>query len=61
MSMQNYGNPPARNPSRAAGGTIPAKVSVPLPGVGATQSSQGGAKKPGAPAGFGSALINGKV
>lgn len=58
--QQSYSNPPSRNPSRAAGGTIPSQVSVPLPGTNANQSKEtGGMAK--APAGFNNGLINGKI
>lgn len=70
MSTQNYGNPPSRNVSIAAGrvggnstqgaGTLPSKVSVPLPGTNATQPAyKGGVKS--SPPGFSGGLINGKV
>ena len=41
-------------------GTLPAKVSVPLPGTDKTQSKQGGGMKQ-APAGFNNGLIAGKI
>lgn len=70
MAEQSYSNPASRNVSIAAGkvgsnqsqgaGTLPNKVSVPLPGTDKTQLKQGGgvAKAPG---GFNNGLINGKV
>lgn len=68
--MQDYGNPKGRNVSVAAGrvggnqmqgaGTLPNKVSVPLPGTNETQPAyKGGMRK--APAGFNGGLIPGKV
>lgn len=57
---QSYSNPPSRNPATAAGGTIPSKVSVPLPGTNETQRPETGGVKP-SPAGFNSPLINGKI
>lgn len=68
--MQDYSNPKSRNVSIAAGkvggnqtqgaGTLPSKVSVPLPGTNATQPAyKGGMAK--SPAGFNSGLINGKI
>jgi len=68
--MQNYSNPASRNTMRATGpvgsnqtqgaGTLPSKVSVPLPGTDATQPAyKGGTAK--APMGFNSGLINGKI
>lgn len=68
--MQNYQNPQSRNVSIAAGkvggnqtqgaGTLPSKVSVPMPGTNATQKPyKGGTAK--SPAGFGNGLINGKI
>lgn len=70
MAEQSYSNPASRNVSIAAGkvggnqtqgaGTLPNKVSVPLPGTNKTQSEyKGGSAK--APGGFNSGLINGKV
>lgn len=70
MAEQSYSNPASRNVSIAAGkvgsnqsqgaGTLPNKVSVPLPGTDKTQPSyNGGSKK--APGGFNNGLINGKV
>lgn len=70
--MQDYGNPKSRNVSIAAGrvggnqtqgaGTLPSKVSVPMPGTNAPSAAQG---KPGSkaktPAGFGGGVIPGKV
>lgn len=68
--MQDYGNPKSRNVSVAAGkvggnqtqgaGTIPSKVSVPLPGTNATQPAYKGGMKQ-APAGFNSGIIPGKI
>lgn len=58
--MQDYSNPKSRNASRAAKGTIPSKVSVPLPGTNKTQPKQGGGMKKSVP-GFGGGLINGKI
>lgn len=58
--MQDFNNPAARNPSRAAGGTIPGKVSVPFP-QNATKPQGGTGGKAKAPAGFNNGLINGKV
>lgn len=68
--MQDYSNPASRNVSVAAGkvggnqtqgaGTLPSKVSVPLPGTNATQSKQGGGMKK-APAGFNGGVIPGKI
>lgn len=68
--MQDYANPKSRNVSVAAGkvggnqtqgaGTIPSKVSVPLPGTNATQPKQGGGMKQ-TPAGFNSGIIPGKI
>jgi hypothetical protein len=68
--MQSYENPKSRNVSIAAGkvggnqtqgaGTLPSKVSVPMPGTNATQKPyKGGAAK--TPAGFGGGVINGKI
>jgi hypothetical protein len=68
--MQDYSNPASRNTMRAAGpvgsnqtqgaGTLPSKVSVPLPGTDATQPAyKGGTAK--APMGFNNGLINGKI
>lgn len=68
--MQDYSNPKSRNTSIAAGrvggnqtqgaGTLPSKVSVPLPGTNATQPEyKGGMAK--APAGFKGGLIPGKI
>lgn len=68
--MQDYSNPKSRNVSVAAGqvggnqtqgaGTIPSKVSVPLPGTNANQSEyKGGMAK--APAGFNNGIIPGKI
>jgi hypothetical protein len=68
--MQSYQNPKSRNVSIAAGkvggnqtqgaGTLPSKVSVPMPGTNATQKAyKGGVAK--SPAGFGNGLINGKI
>ena len=67
---QTYENPQSRNVSIAAGrvggnqtqgaGTLPSKVSVPLPGTNATQKPyNGGSAK--APGGFNNGLINGKI
>ena len=70
MAEQSYSNPAGRNVSIAAGkvggnqsqgaGTLPNKVSVPLPGTNKTQSKEGGgiAKAPG---GFNNGIINGKI
>lgn len=68
--MQDYSNPASRNVSVAAGkvggnqtqgaGTLPNKVSVPLPGTNETQSKQGGGMKK-APAGFNGGVIPGKI
>lgn len=58
--MQNYSNPKSRNTERAAGGTLPGKVSVPLPGTNANQSKQGGGMKKSVP-GFGGGVIPGKI
>jgi hypothetical protein len=41
-------------------GTLPSKVSVPLPGTNATQPAYKGGAKP-APVGFNNGLINGKI
>ena len=70
MAEQSYSNPASRNVSIAAGqvggnqsqgaGTLPNKVSVPLPGTDKTQSKQGGGVAK-TPAGFNGGLINGKV
>lgn len=68
--MQDYSNPKSRNVSVAAGrvggnqtqgaGTLPNKVSVPLPGTNRTQPEyKGGSAK--APTGFNGGIINGKV
>lgn len=68
--MQDYSNPKSRNVSVAAGqvggnqtqgaGTIPSKVSVPLPGTNANQTPYtGGSAK--APAGFNNGVIPGKI
>ena len=68
--MQDYSNPASRNMSIAAGqvggnqtqgaGTLPSKVSVPLPGTNTTQPDfKGGMKK--APAGFNGGVIPGKI
>lgn len=68
--MQDYGNPKGRNVSVAAGrvggnqtqgaGTLPNKVSVPLPGTNATQPKQGGGMKQNVP-GFQGGVIPGKI
>lgn len=68
--MQDYSNPASRNVSVAAGkvggnqtqgaGTLPSKVSVPLPGTNETQSKQGGGMKKSVP-GFGGGVIPGKI
>lgn len=68
--MQDYSNPASRNVSVAAGkvggnqtqgaGTLPSKVSVPLPGTNETQPKQGGGMKK-APAGFNGGVIPGKI
>lgn len=68
--MQDYGNPKSRNVSVAAGrvggnqtqgaGTIPSKVSVPLPGTDKTQPKQGGGMKQNVP-GFQGGIIPGKI
>ena len=47
------------NQSQGAG-TLPSKVSVPLPGTDKTQAKQGGGISK-APAGFNNGLINGKI
>lgn len=70
MPAQNYGNPASRNTSIAAGkvggnptqgaGTLPNKVSVPLPGTNATQPKQGGGMKR-FPAGFSGGVLPGKI
>lgn len=68
--MQDYSNPKSRNVSIAAGkiggnqmqgaGTLPNKVSVPLPGTNKTQPEyKGGRAK--MPAGFNAGLIPGKI
>lgn len=68
--MQDYSNPKSRNVSVAAGrvggnqtqgaGTLPSKVSVPLPGTNATQpKAKGGMKQ--APKGFMGGEIPGKI
>jgi len=67
---QSYGNPKSRNVSIAAGrvggnqtqgaGTVPSKVSVPLPGTNATQPKQGGGMKQNVP-GFQGGVIPGKI
>lgn len=67
---QSYGNPKSRNVSIAAGkvggnqtqgaGTIPSKVSVPLPGTNAMQPEYKGGMKQ-APAGFNNGIIPGKI
>jgi hypothetical protein len=58
--MQGYSNPASRNPQAATNGTLPNKVSVPLPGTNATQKPENGGVK-STPAGFNSGLINGKI
>lgn len=68
--MQDYNNPASRNVSIAAGqvggnqtqgaGTLPSKVSVPLPGTNATQPKQGGGMAK-APVGFNGGVIPGKI
>lgn len=68
--MQDYSNPASRNVSIAAGrvggnqtqgaGTLPAKVSVPLPGVDTTCAPYKGGMKSSVP-GFGGGVIPGKV
>lgn len=68
--MQDYENPKSRNVSVAAGrvggnqtqgaGTLPSKVSVPLPGTNETQSKQGGGMKKSVP-GFQGGVIPGKI
>lgn len=60
MAEQSYSNPASRNTSRAAEGTIPSKVNVPLPGTNKTQPAEKGGKAK-APAGFNNGLINGKI
>jgi hypothetical protein len=60
MAEQSYGNPASRNTARAAGGTIPSKVSVPLPGTNATQKPYTGGQAK-APAGFKGGVIPGKI
>jgi len=67
---QSYGNPKSRNVSIAAGkvggnqtqgaGTIPSKVSVPLPGTNATQPAYKGGVKQSVP-GFQGGIIPGKI
>ena len=63
--MQNYGTDKSRNTSRAAGtqGQINPMVAAKLPGVGngGTMSSCKPGSKAKAPAGFTTAVINGKV
>lgn len=70
MAEQSYSNPASRNVSIAAGkiggnqtqgaGTLPSKVSVPVPGTNKTQTPyKGGTAK--TPGGFNNGLINGKV
>lgn len=60
--MQDFNNPAARNQSRAAGGTLPGKVSVPFPEkANKPQGGNGTGGKAKAPAGFNNGLINGKV
>ena len=68
--MQDYSNPKSRNVSVAAGqvggnqtqgaGTLPNKVSVPLPGTNATQPAYKGGMKGNVP-GFQGGVIPGKV
>lgn len=68
--MQDYSNPASRNVSVAAGrvggnqtqgaGTLPNKVSVPLPGTNATQPAYKGGMK-SSPTGFQGGVIPGKV
>lgn len=68
--MQDYGNPKSRNVSIAAGkvggnptqgaGTLPSKVSVPLPGTNVTQPAYKGGMKSTVP-GFQGGVIPGKV
>lgn len=60
MASQSYGNPASRNTSRAAGGTLPGKVGVPLPGTNKTQPKEGGGMKKSVP-GFGGGVIPGKI
>lgn len=64
--MQNYDAPKSRNTSKATGGTLPSKVSVPLgkehPGEGmSTCNKPVGTKAGKAPAGFSGGLIPGKI
>lgn len=68
--MQDYSNPKSRNVSVAAGkvggnqtqgaGTLPSKVSVPLPGTNATQPAYKGGMKSNVP-GFQGGVIPGKI
>lgn len=68
--MQDYSNPASRNVSIAAGkvggnqmqgaGTLPNKVSVPLPGTNTTQPDFKGGMKKSVP-GFGGGVIPGKI
>lgn len=68
--MQDYGNPKSRNVSIAAGkvggnqtqgaGTLPSKVSVPLPGTDKTQPAYKGGVKSSVP-GFQGGIIPGKI
>ena len=57
--MQDYSNPPSRNPSQGAG-VLPNKVSVPLPGTNATQPPYKGGMKRAVP-GFQGGVIPGKI
>ena len=59
--MQDYSNPKSRNTSKAASGTIPSKVSVPMPGTNKTQPKQGGGMKKSVPGFTGGGVINGKI
>lgn len=57
--MLNGGKQVGGNSTQGAG-TLPSKVSVPLPGTNETQSKQGGGMKK-APAGFNGGVIPGKI
>lgn len=66
-TMRAAGNPMKTGAAIGGGGnqtqgagTLPSKVSVPLPGTNTTQPAYGGGKKV-APAGFNNGLINGKI
>ncbi|CAB4130509.1 hypothetical protein UFOVP123_7 [uncultured Caudovirales phage] len=66
-TMRAAGNPMKTGAAIGGGGnqtqgagTLPSKVSVPLPGTDKTQARQGGGMK-AAPAGFNNGLIAGKI